>query len=254
MIALGIWAYIERNRYELGGLETVADFFFDLSIIFIVAGIVIFILASAGCVGALRETTALLKMYYISLMIIFLLEVVGAVLVFVFRDKVKTELENILEDNLITRYIDDPDLEKVIDFFQEEFFCCGVGDNGYKEWNNNQYFNCSGLNLGGLKCGVPYSCRKNQEDIVPGLTNLFCGGGVLSDTISLTQASDKIYTDGCFNIVLRIAEDNMPMIGGIIIGVVVPQLLGICLARMLEGQITDQIARWNREGQGYRQH
>jgi len=37
-----------------------------------------------------------------------------------------------------------------------QLFCCGVS--GYRNWENNIYFNCT--SPGGEACGVPFSCCK----------------------------------------------------------------------------------------------
>lgn len=57
--------------------------------------------------------------FYIALLIIFLLQMVGAVLIFVFKDKVKTSLVDAMNENLVTRYHDDQDSQNLIDWFQE---------------------------------------------------------------------------------------------------------------------------------------
>lgn len=57
--------------------------------------------------------------YYYSMILIFLTLVVGIVLAFVFRDKVKQEVSTILQDNLVTTYQDDPDKQSTIDWIQE---------------------------------------------------------------------------------------------------------------------------------------
>lgn len=57
--------------------------------------------------------------YYYSMILIFLTLVVGIVLAFVFRDKVKEEVSTILQENLVTTYQDDPDKQSTIDWIQE---------------------------------------------------------------------------------------------------------------------------------------
>ena len=49
-----------------------------------------------------------------------------------------------------------------------QFNCCGVSDDGYKDWNKNVYFNCSTENRSPEACGVPYSCCKDPDDITVG--------------------------------------------------------------------------------------
>jgi len=60
------------------------------------------------------------------------------------------------------------------------------------------------------------------------------------------KATSKIHTIGCVEAFASIAESNLPIIGGIVIGLGIPQLLGICLGRLLEGQIKDQMIRYRR--------
>lgn len=66
MIGIGIWAYLEKQKYYSKEIESVYDVIFDLAIIFLVLGAVIFILGYAGCIGALRENVYLLKFVSIS--------------------------------------------------------------------------------------------------------------------------------------------------------------------------------------------
>ncbi|KAL5016111.1 hypothetical protein ScPMuIL_005700 [Solemya velum] len=238
MVGIGVWAWIEKNRFYHKEIEDIYDVVFDLSIIFLVLGIIIFVLGYAGCIGALRENCFLLKFFYGVMILIFLLEVTGAILVFVFKDQAKQNISEVLQDNVIIRYQDDPDGQSVIDWIQENLYCCGV--NGYKDWNKNEYFNCTKENLSRMSCTVPYSCCIDPDKLTPGVPNILCGATSLDDE----GTTADIYTVGCIPAFINIAEDNWPIIGGIAIALVVPQLVVICLARMLEGQVLDQRARW----------
>ena len=64
LIAVGIWAYLETQEFKTvdqdDGVD-LFDIFFDFSILFIVFGVVVFILAFFGAIGALRENVCLLK-------------------------------------------------------------------------------------------------------------------------------------------------------------------------------------------------
>lgn len=53
------------------------------------------------------------------MVVIFLVIVVGAVLAFVFKDKLKSILTDLLKEDLITTYQDEPDRQAVIDWIQE---------------------------------------------------------------------------------------------------------------------------------------
>jgi len=54
LIAIGIWAYFATQQYNSGTSDT-------KSLLFIIFGSVIFLLAFLGAIGSLRENTCLLK-------------------------------------------------------------------------------------------------------------------------------------------------------------------------------------------------
>lgn len=60
--------------------------------------------------------------------------------------------------------------------FLFQFQCCGV--ESYKDWNKNEYYNCSGTVLTNtLRCSVPHSCCKKQDNINVSyfpFSSLFC--------------------------------------------------------------------------------
>lgn len=61
LIGIGVWAFIEKNKFYHKEVQSIYDIVFDLAIIFFVIGFIIFILGYAGCIGALRENICLLK-------------------------------------------------------------------------------------------------------------------------------------------------------------------------------------------------
>lgn len=67
----------------------------------------------------------------------------------------------------IKHYREDPDQQNLIDWIQEDWLqCCGI--DGPKDWDSNNYFNCSSIAIGSREaCGVPFSCcrRRPQEEI-----------------------------------------------------------------------------------------
>lgn len=58
--------------------------------------------------------------YYIALVVIFLVLVAGSVMAFAFKDQIIAALTNELKDTVITKYHDDPELQGIVDWFQEE--------------------------------------------------------------------------------------------------------------------------------------
>lgn len=244
MVGVGVWAFVEKNKFFYQPIEDVYDIVFDLSIILMVAGGIMFIITMCGFVGALRENTCLLKIFYISLLLILLMEIAAAVLAFVFKDKAIETISGVLKEVYIKGYQDDE--EAVMDFFQENFDCCGV--KGYEDWNMNEYYNCTDSNPSPLRCAVPYSCCKDPDELTPGLNNILCGGSALSSNYT----EYKVWTLGCVDSVLEFAEKNLPLIGAIAIAIAVPQLIGVILGHVFVGQIEYQWDRYKAHQRRYR--
>ncbi|KAF6031821.1 hypothetical protein EB796_009880 [Bugula neritina] len=244
LIAIGIWAYFATQQYNSGTSDTKSlfDIFFDISLLFIIFGSVIFLLAFLGAIGSLRENTCLLKTFAAFLIIIFLAEVAIVIAVFALSATVRLKLQDILKEEAVRDYRDNINTQNVIDWFQETFECCGVGSTGYKIWEENKYFNCS--SQGFEACSVPYSCCIDPYTFDSEVANTRCGAGVLEDTVSQAEAAAIIHTNGCVDAAIQTAKDNMFLIGGVGVGIVIPQLLGILLAKILWSQIEDQKARW----------
>lgn len=67
LIGIGLYAFLDK--WESTGLvkvETVYDVILNISLVLVITGAVVFIVSFAGCVGALRENTCLLKFVRLS--------------------------------------------------------------------------------------------------------------------------------------------------------------------------------------------
>ncbi|VDP13345.1 unnamed protein product [Soboliphyme baturini] len=158
LVAVGSWSISTKMNEGSRRMTSAWDFAFDAAVIFITVGVIAFVLASAGCIGALRENVVLLKFFWIVLMLIFAIFVLTGVIGFALWPKFHTTAENKLSVKVVKRYFDDTDLNDFMDFIQEKFMCCGLSDKGFHDWNMNSYFNCTEKNHDPRRCGVPHSC------------------------------------------------------------------------------------------------
>jgi len=239
---VGVYAVLDKwSSGEGFKLENVFDVIFNLAFLMVIVGGVVFVVSFCGCIGALRENVCLLQFFSLCLLLFFLAEMgLGAVSLLI-PDKMSYFLEKNLSEELIQSYRDDLDFQNLIDLVQQEFECCGINANGYKNWADNEYFNCQSPSV--EKCGVPFSCCLKSNNVGdPGLVNIMCGFDVQEK--SLSEVRERIYTEGCLKSIRMYVESNLYWVGGIALGVAFVQLLVIWLARTLERQIENQRALW----------
>lgn len=229
ILAIAAYAMVEKQEIygQISRLTT------DPAAILLGIGIVMFVISFAGCIGALRENTCLLRFYSLLLGFMLLLEITAAILGYVYSEKVKNEMHDAFT-KMIDNYLDDPDLQLVIDTVQKELKCCG--SEKYTDWERNVYYNCSSPAI--ERCGVPYSCCISDE------VNSQCGFGVLS--LSESEAGDIVYTQGCLKGVEDWFRGNLILMASIAACLPVLQLIGFCFARRLTGDIKDVLAMQGR--------
>ncbi|KRZ95791.1 Tetraspanin-5 [Trichinella sp. T8] len=243
LIVIGCWALTTKELEGTKMISSAWDFVFDATIIFIIVGLIAFFLASAGCIGALRENVTYLKCFWMFLLAIvstlLILSIVGFAMWPHFLHLAKEKLSV----KLIQRYFDDPDLQDIIDFMQKKFKCCGLSDKGFHDWSKNMYFNCTPSNADPRRCGVPYSCCLPQTRVIDGfLENYYCGFGI--QHLTHPEAALKIYTGGCVDEVLSAIRENIITFCSISLGISLIPLLNICLAVTLIAYIEEDSMTW----------
>ncbi|XP_072508886.1 tetraspanin-33 isoform X2 [Notamacropus eugenii] len=204
LVAIGVYARLMKHAEAAMACLAV-----DPAILLIIVGILMFLLTFCGCIGSLRENICLLQTA---------------------RGKV-SEIIN----NAIVHYRDDLDLQNLIDFGQKEFHCCG--GISYKDWSQNMYFNCTEDNPSRERCSVPFSCclHKSSQTVI----NTMCGRGM--QALDYLEAGKVIYTNGCIDKLVNWIHSNLFLIGGVALGLAIPQLVGILLSQVLINQIKDQV-------------
>ncbi|CAL1569029.1 unnamed protein product [Knipowitschia caucasica] len=233
MVGIGVYARLMKNA-EMA----LACLAVDPAVMLMVVGVLMFVITFCGCVGSLRENICLLQMFCICLTIIFLLQLTAGILGFIFSDKARDKVTEMI-NNAITHYRDDIDLQNLIDFGQREFGCCGGVT--YTDWSKNMYFNCDSTNPSRERCSVPFSCCQVTKD--KEVINTMCGQGM--QQLDYVKAGDFIHTNGCIDRLVDWIHSNLFILGAIALGLAIPQLVGILLSQILINQIKDQIELQN---------
>ncbi|KAK9409231.1 tetraspanin-33-like [Crotalus adamanteus] len=200
MVAVGIYARLSK---EAGAVDSLLA---DPSIILLAVGTLIFCITFVGCLGALRDLTLMLKMFAWILLIIFILQVVAAVLGFIFSGM------------------------NLIDYIQKKFKCCGV--HSYKDWSQNIYFDCQDTNPSLERCAVPFSCCLQDKEV---MLNTMCG--YATQNLKGWQAENLVYTEGCLEKIVHWGRSNLLLMAGLAFGLLVLEVVVFLLAVMLIYQI-----------------
>ncbi|XP_072340327.1 tetraspanin-33 isoform X1 [Scyliorhinus torazame] len=223
MIAVGIYS---KAAIEGAAVDSLTA---DPALLLIIVGCLIFCITFLGCTGALRDNQIMLQIFMWALLLILLLQVTAAILGFIFTEKVERKSVALFKKGII-RYRDDLDLQNLIDYIQKKFECCGVS--GYRDWSKNRYFNCENTNPSLERCGVPFSCCSRNTDEV---LNTMCG--YETQRMAKSKASRHIYTDGCMKMVVNWGHQNLYLIGGLGLGLLLLEITMISLTVILLKQI-----------------
>ncbi|KAG8440102.1 hypothetical protein GDO86_006043 [Hymenochirus boettgeri] len=239
LVMVGIGVYARLLKHAEAAMACLAV---DPALLLIVVGILMFLITFCGCIGSLRENICLLQMFSICLTLVFLLQLAVGILGFIFSDKARGKVSEVI-NNGIVHYRDDLDLQNLIDFGQKEFSCCG--GISYKDWSQNMYFNCSSENRSRERCSVPYSCCLLEDG--EAVINTMCGMGM--QELDYLEAGAFIHTNGCIDKLVNWIHSNLFLLGGVALGLAIPQLVGILLSQILINQIRDQIKlqRYNQQ-------
>ncbi|CAL8278951.1 tetraspanin-33 [Gadus morhua] len=229
MVAIGVYARVSKHAEA-----AMASLSVDPAVLLMVVGVLMFLITFCGCVGSLRENICLLQIFCVFLILIFLLQLAAGILGFIFSDKARAKVTELINDAVI-HYRDDLDLQNLIDYGQREFGCCG--GTAFTDWQHNMYFNCTPENRSRERCSVPYSCCLISKD--EAVINTMCGSGLQLQ--NFLEAAELIYTNGCIDKLVDWIHSNLFLLGGVALGLAIPQLVGIMLSQIMINQIREQI-------------
>ncbi|MEE6482617.1 hypothetical protein FKM82_013297 [Ascaphus truei] len=132
ILGVGVWLAVTQGKFA-----TLSISFPSLSAasLLMVTGSVIMVVGFIGCLGAVTEHRCLLLTFFVVLLIIFLLEMIGMVLFFTYKDEFHSYAQEDLKKGLKLYKTDgNLGLTNAWDIVQTQFRCCGVKN--YTDWLN----------------------------------------------------------------------------------------------------------------------
>lgn len=223
IFAVGFGSYIlteRKRRDEVVSVDSVSEFLLNLSIYFITSGIITTVVLFCGFIGVLRENIVLIRVLYIILIIFLVVKLAGAIFCLILPQVSQSILKYMFTDTVVTDYQNSSDVTAVVDFIQLTVGCCGVRDNGFMDWGRSSDFNCSEVNPSPQRCGVPWSCCRNNT----GVDDVLCGRNM--QKVDRSIASRSIFTKGCALAIQDFVEAHAVALGllallGVIIMIIV---------------------------------
>ncbi|XP_075553739.1 tetraspanin-33-like [Dermacentor variabilis] len=171
-----------------------------VELVVFVVGLALFIVTTFGCVGALRENTALLRMYSFVLVVLVVASVFGGIVVFFMPGEVRRVIKQTMSLSLVIAYRDSADSEQIVDALQRQLHCCGMTDLKFRDWNAN------------MCVSACESIERRRANSAPGLLSRHCGHGVLNQTDH--HAWPRVYLESCPEAAYRYIKENVTVIGG----------------------------------------
>lgn len=191
---------IELKRY----LELSVDFSQNFSNVLLVIGIGILVIGTLACVCTIKGQTSLLYLYGALLAVILILEVVVALSIFAYKNRLVQSL-NLSLNQSMADYGPNNVGSQDFDSMQAEFKCCGI--NGPMDWEQKKN-----------PVPIPFSC-------------------CLDDKACDVQDITNVFAQGCYTKVLRFLNNNMVRVGTIAFGISVFPLVSGVLACIMAGGI-----------------
>lgn len=206
-VLVGAGAYVQAQMREY--FDFLGTPYLNASVVFIVIGAVIVVVAFFGCCGTCTENGCMLFTYAVMMLLILLVEIGLAVTIYVFKNDAREFVSAAMRNGM--HNYERPGSEGVRhtwDPIQQDFLCCGV--ESYLDWKNTTF--------GEARNGVPDTCCKTNT---PG-----CGKGVFGAEDDLSGIN-KV---GCFKTLEETILGNVAVVAGIGVAVAVFQVIVVIVS------------------------
>nr|XP_057902113.1 CD151 antigen-like [Doryrhamphus excisus] len=216
VMAVGVWTLVEKSDYIslLPSMTYAASAY-----ILVLAGAIVMVTGVLGCCATFKEQRRLLRVYFVLLLCIFLLEILAGVLAYIYYRQLNEELKQNLRETMVQKYQQNSHehVTSAVDKLQQEFKCCG--SNNSSDWAQSVWIR----SRDGDGRVVPDSCCKTPSKL--------CGRGGHPSNIYKVEG-------GCISKLETFIQDHLKIIGAVGIGIACVQIIGMvftcCLYQSLK--------------------
>ncbi|MGH0164781.1 UNVERIFIED_CONTAM: hypothetical protein FKN15_053310 [Acipenser sinensis] len=204
VMAVGVWTLVEKSDY-ISLLSS--GIYAATAYILVIAGAIVMVTGILGCCATFKEQRQLLRVYFVLLLCIFLLEILAGILAYIYYQQLNDELKQNLRETMTSKYkrVGEERVTEAVNKLQQEFKCCG--SNNSRDWQDSEWVRTPEAE--GRK--VPDSCCKT---ITPQ-----CG---------MRDHPSNIYKveGGCITKLENFILEHLRIIGAVGIGIACVQVRG----------------------------
>uniref|UniRef100_A0A3B1ITI1 Tetraspanin n=1 Tax=Astyanax mexicanus TaxID=7994 RepID=A0A3B1ITI1_ASTMX len=211
ILAVGIWVkvdsgsilnFLQNLNNAPGELKQVLN----VGYLLIALGSVLMVMGFLGCCGAVRESRCMLLLFFVILLIVFIAEVAGAIVLLVFKGVVQqliTEVGVIIVNSIKKDYGKNPDITGLLNTTMNTLKCCGF--NNYTDFRNSTFSN-NGTTY------PPYCCN---------VTICNEGNAIIAKV------------PGCFLALVSLVNSNASIIVGVALGIAALELTAMTISMIM---------------------
>ncbi|NXR27616.1 TSN8 protein, partial [Cinclus mexicanus] len=199
ILGFSIWIRVS-NHQQVNACSHISNITLAGVNLLIAVGAIIMILGFLGCCGAVKESRCMLMLFFIALLLILILQIIGGVLGAVNKSQVEEAFEATLStmvNSLQSTTGEHKEYQEEFQKFERKNQCCGL-QNGPKDWGEN--FNKLSSNI----C----QCKPEEQ----------------STDLCIKYQGKYIYTKPCGEVIMKQIKDNLVIIMGIAFGLAVVEV------------------------------
>ncbi|KAM9457272.1 tetraspanin 35 [Clarias gariepinus] len=204
ILAVGIWVKVDNNSIMsflqgLSGAPSELKQILNVGYLLIAVGAVLMLLGFLGCCGAVRESRCMLLTFFVIILIVFIVEVAGAIVIVVFKGLIQTLITQMgvsVVESIQQGYGTNSDVTGLWNSTMDLLHCCGFNNytdftnSTYVQNNHNQYpSQCCQLQ----PCYYNNASAANINGCYPALVKLFESNAVIIIGVALGIAALELF-------------------------------------------------------------
>lgn len=224
ILGVGIWVKVDSGSILnfLGKIENAPaelSQVLNVGYLLIALGALLLVIGFLGCCGAVRESKCMLLLFFIIVLLVFIAEVAGAIVILVFRplaDELFTKIGTAAVQNIKKDYGKNADITGLWNTTMSTLKCCGF-------YNSSDFVDS------------PYYVDHNRQyppPCCPG-TNNPCNQTVADGVTTIT---------GCFPKIKQLIDDNTVVIVGVALGIAALEICAMAVSMILYCRIKSMSA------------